>query len=122
MHIFAPMKTFLSIVTVSIAGFVGLGMVFSDVVPVPVGLIRVVFGIGFYVVVGFVLAKWNSGWKLFGWAVVAGWGLGLLGIVGVIISISDPHHGDLNLAFLFLLGPIAAVLAGCWLGYNRGFT
>ena len=36
MHIFAPMKTFLSIVTVSIAGFVGLGMVFSDVVPVPV--------------------------------------------------------------------------------------
>ena len=122
MHIFAPMKIFLSIMTVSIAGVVGLGLVFSDVVPVPVGLIRVALGVGFYVVVGFVLAKWNSGWKLFGWAVAAGWSLGLLGIVGVRISISDHDYGDLNLALLFLLGPIAAVLAGCWLGYNRGFT
>jgi len=116
------MKTFLSIMAVSIAGFVGLGLVFSNVVPIPVGLIRVAFGIGFYVVVGFVLAKWNSGWRLLGWAVAAGWGLGFLGIVGFIISISDPHHGGLNLALFFLLGPVAAVLAGCWLGYNRGST
>ena len=71
------MKTFLSIMTVLIAGFVGLGLVFSNVVPIPVGLIRAAFGIGFYVVVGFVLAKWNSGWRLLGWAVAAGWGLGL---------------------------------------------
>ena len=66
------MKIFLSIMTVSIAGVVGLGLVFSDVVPVPVGLIRVALGVGFYVVVGFVLAKWNSGWKLFGWLLLQG--------------------------------------------------
>jgi len=107
---------------VSTAGLLGLGLVFSDVIPIPLGLSRVAFGVGVYVVVGFVLAKWNSGWKLLSWAIAAGWGLGLLGIVGFGVSISDPHYGDPNLALLFLLGPVAAALAGCWLGRNRGPT
>ena len=110
------MKMFLSIMLIAVAWLLGLGMVFSDLIPIPLGRGRVAFGGGFYVVVGFILAKWNLGRRPLTWALAAAWSLGVLGIVGLWISISDPPSGDLNLALLFLIGPALASAVGGWLG------
>lgn len=109
------MKTLASLAVVVIAGIVGLALVFTDLIPVPPGWLRVAAGGAFYVIAGWILGRLNAGRSPLRWALGAGWGLILLGIAGVWISATDPASGDFALAALFLLGPATASLLGGWL-------
>jgi hypothetical protein len=114
--IFARMKTILSLVMVVIAGVAGLAFVFTDVLVAPPGFGRIAVGGVFYVVVGFALARLQSGGRPVRWALASGWGLAALGVVGLWISLSDRSSADFGLAFLFLLGPALAAVLGSWIG------
>ena len=109
------MRILWSFLLVALAGLVGLALVFTDVVPVPPGWMRIAAGAAFYFLVGWILGRLNASRRPLRWALGAGWGLILLGIVGVWISAADPASGDFALAALFLLGPATASLVGGWL-------
>lgn len=109
------MKILLSLIVVVVAGLVGLALVFTDLIPVPPGWARIAAGTAFYVLAGWTLGRLNAGRRPLPWALGAGWGLILLGLVGMWISATDPASGDFALAALFLLGPATASLFGVWL-------
>jgi len=109
------MKTLASLVVVVVAGLVGLALVFTDLIPVPPGWLRIAAGAAFYVLAGWILGRLNAGRRPLRWALGAGWGLIVLGLVGVWISATDPASGDFALAALFLVGPATAALLGGWL-------
>jgi hypothetical protein len=107
------MKTILSLLIVIAAGLAGLAFVFTDVLVLPPGIGRISLAGVFFILVGYVLAKMNAGRRPRVWAMASGWGLEILGVIGLWISITQPASGDLGLALLFLLGPgIAALLGG----------
>ncbi len=114
------MRIVLSILLAGIAGVVGLALVFTDMVPLPLGLVRVVAGGLFYALVGFVLGRWHAGRRPVAWGVAAAWGLILLGAKGTWVSLTDPASGDLPLALLFLVGAPSAAAGGAWLGSANG--
>ncbi len=114
------MKTLVSLVLVVLAGLVGLALVFTDLIPLPPGWIRIGVGALFYLAVGWILGRLNVGRRPLGWALGAGWGLILLGAVGVWISATDRASGDLALAALFLFGPATAAVVGGWLASRGG--
>lgn len=114
------MKTVLSLLAVLAAGVAGLALVFTDLVPVPVGFERVAVGALLYVAAGYLVARWNADGRPLGWALATAWGLGLLGAVGLWITLTDPASGHLVLALTFLLGPALAALAGGVLGARGG--
>ena len=114
--IFAPMKTILSLITVVIAGAAGLAFVFTDVLVAPPGLGRIAVGGVFYVLIGFLLGRLQAGGRPVRWALASGWGLALLGGVGLWISLTERSSADFALAFLFLLGPGLAAVLGGWIG------
>ena len=114
------MKRFLSVLLVLLSGLVGLSLVFTDWVPVPLGTGRVAIGAAFYLVVGFLVARWNAGGRPLGWSLATAWGLALLGIVGLWVTLTDPASGDWTLAALFLAGPLACAGAGGWLAKALG--
>jgi len=114
--IFAPMKTILSLITVVLAGAAGLAFVFTDVLVAPLGLGRIGVGGVFYVLIGFLLGRLQAGSRPIRWALASGWGLALLGAVGLWISLTERSSADFPLAFLFLLGPASAALLGGWIG------
>lgn len=99
------MKTTLSLLIVAAAGLAGLALVFTDVVPVPLGVPRILTGAVFYLAVGFALARMHRDGRPLAWAIAAGWGPILLGLVGVWVSLTDRASGDWALALLFLAGP-----------------
>jgi len=72
----------------------------------------VAIGAIYHALLAALLTWWNGGRGLAIWAIVPSWGLGLLGLVGVWISIQDPPSGDWGVAMLFLLGPTLSGLAG----------
>lgn len=118
--IFAPMKTIFAVTIVVLAGLVGLALVFTDVVPIRLGLPRILLGAAFYLAVGFGLARLRVDAKPLTWALAAGWGPVLLGIVGLWVSVTDPASGDWGLAVLFLLGPGAAAALGAGVAAKLG--
>lgn len=105
------MKALLSVLVCVLGGLVGLALVFRDL-PIPPGLGLIGVGAVFYVGVGFALTKWNGGRRPIVWGIAPGWGLALLGIIGVWTTITDPPSGEWTLALLFLLGPALAGLSG----------
>ena len=107
----AAVKIAASIAVCLLAGLVGLALVFSDL-PIGPGLGLVSLGGLFYLAIGFTLTRWHRGARPLLWGLAPGWGLGLLGLIGVWVSATDPPSGHWSLAFLFLLGPAAAGLAG----------
>jgi len=106
------MKVFRSFLVAALAGIVGLVLVYTDRIPIPLGWTRVAFGVAFYAGVGFVLVRWNAGRRSLGWVLAACWGPGLLGLVGLWEALVDPARGDPLLATLFLLGPTLSALVG----------
>jgi len=113
------MKTVLSILAVILAGVVGLSLVFTDLLPVAPGGGRVIAGGVFYLAVGFLLARLHAAGRPLRWAVASAWGLMLLGVIGVWISMTDRSSGDWTLALLFLVGPGIAAGVGGVLGARR---
>lgn len=113
------MKTALAVLIVLIAGLVGLALVFTDWIPLPLGWPRLLGGAAFYFAVGLALGRLRGGRRPIAWAVFATWGLIALGLVGLWISFTDPASGDLELAFVFLLGPAAAAALGAWIARGR---
>jgi len=113
------MKTLLSVFAVIVAGLIGLSLVFTDLLPVTGGGGRVIAGAVFYLVVGFLLARLNAGGRPLRWALASAWGLILLGVIGVWISMTDRGSRDWTLALLFLIGPAVAAGAGGALGARR---
>lgn len=109
------MRTLSSLLVVVVAGLVGLALVFTDLIPIPPGWVRIALGAAFYVLAGWLLGRLNARGRPLRWALGAGWGLILLGLVGLWISFTDPASGDFALAALFLLGPATASLLGGWL-------
>ncbi len=112
------MRAFLSTLVCILGGLVGLALVFRDL-PIPPGLGLVALGALFYLGIAFALTKWNGGRRPLVWGIAPGWGLGLLGVVGVWTTITDPPSGQWTLALLFLLGPALAGLTGTMLA-RRG--
>lgn len=104
-------KTGASIIVCVLAGLAGLALVFRDL-PVEPGAGLVALGGVLYLAVGFGLTRWHGGARPLLWGVAPGWGLNLLGLIGVWVSATDPPSGHWTLALLFLLGPAAAGLAG----------
>ena len=100
-----------SIVMCLLAGLVGLALVFRDL-PVGPGAGLIALGGLFYLAVGFALTRWHRGARPLLWGLAPGWGPGLLGLIGVWVSATDPSSGHWALALLFLLGPAVAGLAG----------
>jgi len=113
------MKTLLSVLTVIVAGVVGLSLVFTDLLPVAPGGGRVVAGGIFYLAIGFLLARVHAAGRPLRWAVASAWGLMLLGVIGVWISMTDRSSGDWTLALLFLVGPAVAAGVGGAFGARR---
>lgn len=107
----AAAKTGVSIIVCLLAGLAGLVLVFRDL-PVGPGPGLVLLGGLFYLAVGFALTRWHRGVRPLLWGLAPGWGLGLLGLIGVWVSATDPPSGHWVLALTFLLGPAAAGLAG----------
>jgi len=106
------MKVFRSILIVTLAGLVGLVLIYTDRIPVPLGWSRVAFGVVFYAAAGFLLVRWNAGKRALGWVLAAGWGPAVLGAVGLSEVLVDPGRSDPLLATLFLLGPALSALVG----------
>lgn len=110
------MKTLLCVLVVVAAGLAGLAFVFTDVLVVPPGPVRIAVAGLFYVAVGLLLAALRPGGSPFRWAVASGWGTAILGLVGLWVSITDAGSGDLALALIFLFGPALAAGFGGWIG------
>ena len=107
-------KMLVSVLVCLLAGLAGLALVFRDL-PVEPGRGLIALGGLFYMAVGFLLVKGHGGKRHILLGIAPGWGLGLLGLVGVWVSATDPRSGDWSLALLFLLGPALAGLAGALL-------
>ncbi|WP_419162221.1 hypothetical protein [Candidatus Palauibacter sp.] len=101
----------MSVIVCLLAGVVGLALVFRDL-PIGPGPGLVAVGGLFYLFVGYVLTRWHGGARPLLWGLVPGWGLALLGVIGLWVSVTDPPSGHWALALLFLLGPGVAGLAG----------
>lgn len=112
------MKVTLSGFACFLSGLVGLALVFRDL-PISPGPGLVALGGLFYLGVGFTLTKWHNGRRPLVWGLAPGWGLVLLGIVGVWTTITDPASGHWTLALVFLLGPGLTGLTGAVLA-RRG--
>ena len=119
---FRTMKTALSLLIVIVAGLAGLALVFTDVVPVPLGTPRILVGALLYLVVGFALARMHRGGRPLAWAIAAGWGPILLGLYGVWVSLTDRASGDWGLALVFLVGPAIAAGLGSTVARLAGPT
>lgn len=107
----AVVKIAASVVACLLAGVAGLALVFRDL-PVGPGPGLIALGGLFYLAVGFALTRWHGGARPLLWGLAPGWGLVLLGLIGLWFSATDPASGHWALACLFLLGPPVAGLAG----------
>lgn len=119
------MRKLLTVLIVLAAGIAGLGLVFTDLGPGDTEAARLWTGGVFYFLAGSLVGWLNGGRSGRRWAAATAWGMILLGVVGVWISLTDPASADLRLALLFLLGPLGAALLGGALGAalaDRGGT
>ena len=116
------MKTLITVLLVIIAGLAGLAFVFTDVLVVSPGPLRVALAGAFYVFVGFLIARVQGGGKPGRWAIACGWGTAILGLVGLRLSLTDSGSGDLTLALILLLGPALAAWLGAFVGRPRSAT
>ena len=114
------MKTILSAVIVVVAGVAGLAFVFMDVPGLPPGPALVAVAGVFYAIVGFLIGRVQSGGRPRTWALASGWGLAVLGTVGLWLAVTQPGSSDLSLALLFVLGPAVAAVIGASLGGRTG--
>lgn len=110
------MKTILSLLLVVVAGVAGLAFVFTDILVVPPGPMRVAVAGVFYVIVGVLIARLQAGGQPARWALACGWGTAILGLVGLWVSLTDSASGDLVLALIFLAGPALAAWFGAKVG------
>lgn len=114
------MRSLLTVLIVLAAGIVGLGLVFTDIGPARTEAARLWTGGAFYFLAGLLVGWVNGPGSGRRWAASTAWGMILLGAAGVWISLTDPASGDLGLAFLFLLGPLASALLGGTVGAALG--
>ncbi len=98
------------------AGLLGLAFVFTDLGPATSGSGRALSGGASFlaagVAIGLLYAR-GRWWLLAG---LASSGMILLGLVGLVVSLTDPASADLRLSLLFLLGPLASALLGGYAG------
>ena len=107
----AVVKILVSVIVCLLAGLAGLALVFRDL-PVGPGPGLIALGGLLYFSAGFGLARWHGGARPLLCGMAPGWGLALLGAIGIWVTVTDPPSGDWGLALLFLLGPAVAGSAG----------